>query len=163
MNLEFTVTESITRYSGIINEIQYEFEEFTIEKSSLGMTNKREKRSRIYNATIKRKDYNILTRYIPDALSFNDFILVLRPFVMGYYQNDDLIKAFQILDKNHSGSIDIDDLANFLPIINEYATIDTLKNYIRKSDFNFNGSLNYDEFRSLILRGIGREMICIHV
>ncbi|CAF4773957.1 unnamed protein product, partial [Rotaria sp. Silwood1] len=146
MNLEFTVTETIIRDSGAISEIQYEFEEFTYETVSVGMTSKREKRSRVYDATIKRQDYNILTRHHHNALSFDDFILILRPFMLGYYQNTQLEILFQILDKNQSGSIDIDNLAGFLPIINEYATMDTLKNYIRKCDFNTDGHLTYDEF-----------------
>ncbi|CAF0973249.1 unnamed protein product [Rotaria sordida] len=163
MNLEFTVTETIVRHSGKINEIHYEFEEFTIENVSIGITKKKEKRGRIYDANITRKQYNQLTRDIHNPLSFDDFILVLRPFMMGFYQNDELKQAFKILDKNHSNSIDIHDLVNFLPIINEYTAINTLQDDIRKSNFNLDGHLTYDQFRSLILKGIGREMICTNM
>ncbi|CAF3202260.1 unnamed protein product [Rotaria socialis] len=163
MNLEFTVTEAIVHSLGVINEIRYEFEEFTVEYVSAGITNKKEKRSRTYDTNITRKEYNKLAEQYHYGLSFDNFIVVLRPFMMGFYQNDELEQAFRILDKNNSDSIDVDDLANFLPIINEYATSDTLKNYIKKSDFNFDENLSYDEFRSLILKGIGRDMICTHI
>ncbi|CAF3992889.1 unnamed protein product [Rotaria sp. Silwood2] len=119
MNLEFTATETITRNNGQINQILYQFEEFTVENVSLA-------------------------KLIPDALSFDNFVLVLHPFIMGYYQHDELKQAFQVLDRDCSGSIHIDELARFLPIINEYATSDTLKNYIRKVNINTDENLNYD-------------------
>ncbi|CAF2762669.1 unnamed protein product [Rotaria sp. Silwood2] len=140
-NLEFTATETITRNNGQINQIHYQFEEFTVKNVSLGITNKQER----------------LT------LSFDNFVPVLRPFIMGYYQHDELKQAFQVLDRDCSGSIHIDELTRFLPIINEYTTSDTLKNYIRKVDINTDGNLNYDEFRSLVLKGIGRDVICNHI
>jgi Ca2+-binding EF-hand superfamily protein len=82
---------------------------------------------------------------------------------MGFYQNDQLKRAFSILDKNHSGTINIDQLARFLPIINEYATTDVLINYIKRADIDTDGNLNYDQFRILILKGIGRDIICNHI
>ncbi|CAF4241004.1 unnamed protein product, partial [Rotaria sp. Silwood2] len=140
-NLEFTATETITRNNGQINQIHYQFEEFTVKNVSLGITNKQERHT----------------------LSFDNFVPVLRPFIMGYYQHDELKQAFQVLDRDCSGSIHIDELTRFLPIINEYTTSDTLKNYIRKVDINTDGNLNYDEFRSLVLKGIGRDVICNHI
>ncbi|CAF1681154.1 unnamed protein product, partial [Didymodactylos carnosus] len=110
MNLEFTVTETITRHNGIINEIYFEFEEFIVGNTSVGITNKKERRSRISEAGITRNEYNKLAK---NPLSFDNFILVIRPFIMGYYENDELKQTFQILDNNKSGSIDINELANF--------------------------------------------------
>ncbi|UJR07293.1 hypothetical protein I4U23_011581 [Adineta vaga] len=163
MDLEFSVTESITRNYGHINQIHYQFEEVSFENTSNGITNKKERRSRIYDTNITREHYNVLGKNIRNALSFDNFILVLRPFVMGYYQNDELEQAFRVLDKDHSGSINVDELARFLPIINENATTEALKNYIRKVDITNDGDLNYDEFRTLILKGIGRDIICNHI
>ena len=82
---------------------------------------------------------------------------------MGFYLNDELKQAFQVLDKDQSGTINIEELTSFLPVINEYATTDALKNYIKKVDQNTDGTLNYDEFRTLILKGIGRDIICNHI
>jgi Ca2+-binding EF-hand superfamily protein len=163
MDLEYSVTESITRNYGIINKIQYQFEEFSFENTSNGITIKKERRSRIYDTIITREHYHFLARRIRNALSFHNFLRVLRPFVMGYYQNDELEQAFYVLDRNHSGSIHVNELASFVPIINENATTDLLKNYIRKVDINADGILNYDEFRTLILKGIGRDIICNHL
>ncbi|CAF3896940.1 unnamed protein product, partial [Adineta steineri] len=159
MDLEFSVTETITRNNNFINQIHYQFEEFSFENTSNGITNKKERRSRIYDTIITRKQYNILTRNTRNTLLFDNFIIVLRPFIMGYYQDDELTRAFRVLDKDHSGSVNVEELANFLPIINEFATTEALTNYIKKVDINTDGTLNYDEFRSLILKGIGRDII----
>ncbi|UJR14411.1 hypothetical protein I4U23_001408 [Adineta vaga] len=163
MNLEFTVTETVTRHFGQINEIDYEFEEVTVENVSLGLTSKKERRMRTYNANIQRDQYNRLITHTTNALSFDDFILVLRPFIMGFYDQFELEQAFAILDEDNSGSIHIDELSGFLTIINQYVTSIALQNYIRKVDINADGNLNYDEFRSLILKGIGRDIICNHL
>jgi Ca2+-binding EF-hand superfamily protein len=163
MDLEFTVTETITRQNGRVNEINYEFEEITVENVSMGITSKQERRSRIYNANITREQYNNIAQKVPNALSFDDFINVLRPFIMGHYDRSELEQAFDILDKDRSGYIHIDELGVFLPIINEYATSDALRNYIRKVDMNADGNLSYEEFQSLILKGIGRDIICNHI
>ncbi|CAF0830318.1 unnamed protein product [Adineta steineri] len=163
MDLEFSVTETITRNNNFINQIHYQFEEFSFENTSNGITNKKERRSRIYDTIITRKQYNILTRNTRNTLLFDNFIIVLRPFIMGYYQDDELTRAFRVLDKDHSGSVNVEELANFLPIINEFATTEALTNYIKKVDINTDGTLNYDEFRSLILKGIGRDIICNHL
>lgn len=163
MNFEFSITETVTEYAGKIDEIQYEFEEVTIDFLSNGITNKKERRSRLYNTMITRKQYNNLAKQSYYTLSFDDFLVVLRPFMMGFYHCDELKKAFQILDKNHSNSVDIRDLAKFLPIINVHTTLETLKSYFKKLDFNHDGKFTYDEFRSLILQGIGREIICTHI
>ncbi|CAF1044816.1 unnamed protein product [Adineta ricciae] len=163
MNLEFTVTETVTRQFGQINEIDYEFEEVTNEAVSLGVTSKKERRIRAYTANIKRDQYNQLITRAIDALSFDDFILVLRPFIMGHYDQFELEKAFDILDRDRSGFIHIEELSVFLTIINQYVTSDALRSYIRRVDINADGNLTYDEFRSLILKGIGRDIICNHL
>jgi len=163
MNLEFTVIETLTRHLGRVSEINYDFEEVIVETVLRGITTSKEQRIQTYNANITRDQYNQLAQQIPDPLSFDDFVYVLRPFIMGYYNNFELEQAFSILDKDRSGFIQIDELSIFLMIINEYVTSDALKNYIRKVDMNADGNLNYDEFRSLVLKGIGRDIICNHL
>ncbi|CAF1635679.1 unnamed protein product [Adineta ricciae] len=82
---------------------------------------------------------------------------------MGFYSSDELERAFSTLDRDRSGSIHIDELNAFLPILNDTINGDALRDYIRKVDENFDGNMNYDEFRALVLRGIGRDIICNHL
>lgn len=169
MDIEYSVTEHVRRnQNGQIARINYEFEETIIVDSSSTssssiMRQNKEKRSRTYDATITREQYQQLAQQLSNPLPFDSFLHVLRPFIMGYYSSDELQHAFHILDRDHSGTIHINELSSFLPILNNTISRDALRDYIRKVDHNFDGKMNFDEFRSLVLRGIGRDIICNHV
>jgi Ca2+-binding EF-hand superfamily protein len=169
MEVEYTVTENVHRNrTGQVVQIDYEFDETTIMDTgaapSTGITRQaKEKRNRTYDATITRQQYETLAHQISNALSFDAFINVLRPFIMGFYVNDELEKAFNTLDRDRSGTIHLDELSSFLPILNDTVKGDVLRDYVRKVDENFDGTMNYDEFRTLVLRGIGRDIICNHL
>jgi Ca2+-binding EF-hand superfamily protein len=168
VDLEYTVTENVHRNrSGQVVQIDYLFEETTVfeaPSSSSGITRQsKEKRNRSYNVTITREQYQTIARQFSNTLSFDAFVNVVRPFIMGHYVNDELERAFSILDRDRSGSINITELDSFLPILNEEITDVALRDYVRKVDENFDGNMNYDEFRTLVLRGIGRDIICNHL
>ena len=170
MDLEYSVVENIHRNrAGQVVQIDYQFDEtVVVETVTSGSTvsiakQNREKRNRTYDATITREQYQNLVRNLKNPLSFDAFINVLRPFIMGFYSSDELERAFSTLDRDRSGSIHIDELNTFLPILNETINGDALRDYVRKVDENFDGNMNYDEFRALVLRGIGRDIICNHL
>lgn len=170
MDLEYTITETVhLNKSGEIIKIDYEFDETIVLESSTEATSgsigrqNREKRNRTYDVTISREQYQELTRQLSNGLLFDAFVNVLRPFIMGYYDQDELERAFSALDHDHSGSIHVKELSSFLPILNETVNSEALDTYVRKVDENFDGHLSYDEFRSLVLRGIGRDIVCNHL
>lgn len=169
MDLEYSVTENVHRNrAGQIVQIDYQFEETVVVESAPSSTSSitkqsREKRNRSYDATVTRDQYQILSRRLPNALPFEAFVNVLRPFIMGFYDSSELERAFHTLDRDHSGSIHIDELGSFLPILNDTLNTEALSNYVRKVDENFDGNMSYDEFRALVLRGIGRDIICNHI
>ncbi|UJR36742.1 hypothetical protein I4U23_029457 [Adineta vaga] len=170
MDLEYTVIESIHRNrAGQIVQIDYEFNETVVVETvspgtstSIARQNK-EKRNRTYNAAISREQYQNLARNLKNPLSFDAFVNVLRPFIVGFYSSDELERAFSTLDRDRSGTIHIDELNSFLPILSDGVQGDALRDYIRKVDENFDGNLSYEEFRTLVLRGIGRDIICNHL
>ena len=169
MDLEYSVTESVHRNrAGQVTQIDYLFEETVVietpSSSSSGITRQnREKRNRTYDVSIQREQYQTLARSLANTLTFDAFLDVLRPFIMGYYTNNELERAFYTLDQDRSGTIHLDELSSFLPILNETITSTGLRGYVLKVDENFDGRMNYDEFRSLVLRGIGRDIICNHL
>ena len=170
MDLEYTVTENIHRNrAGQIVQIDYQFEETVVIEtpsnvSTGGITrHNREKRNRTYDVAIHRDQYLALARQYPSGLTFESFIDILRPFIMGFYMNNELERAFYTLDRDRSGSIHLEELNAFLPILNDTITGVALKNYVEKVDENFDGKLTYEEFRALVLRGIGRDIICNHL
>jgi hypothetical protein len=160
MDLEFNITETITRSYGKINKIDYQFGEVSVKYLSVGMGNLTERHSQISDISIERKQYNQLAKRTPNSLSFDQFITVLRPFMMGYYQHDQLEQAFQVLDEDQLGIIHIKQFLTFFTIIDGCITTDTIKEYIQKFDINNkNEYLNYDQFRTFVLKGIGRDII----
>lgn len=169
MDLEYSVTETVHRNrAGEVVQIDYVFDETVVIEtpntfSSTGMArSSKEKRNRSYDVSIKRDQYQKIARQLANSLSFDAFLDVLRPFILGYYESNELERAFYSLDRDRSGTIHIDELASFLPVLNDAINTDALNGYIRQIDENFDGTINYDEFRSLVLRGIGRDIICNH-
>ena len=171
MDLEYSVTENVHRNrAGQVVQIDYVFEETFVTETpsaaagSTGITRQnREKRNRSYDVVIKREQYQTLAKQLSNSLGFDEFVEVLRPFIMGYYNSNELHRAFETLDRDRSGAIHVDELSSFLPILNESVTGNALRDYVRKVDENFDGRMNYDEFRELVLRGIGRDIICNHL
>lgn len=170
MDLEYTVTETVHRNrSGQIVQIDYLFEETVVIEAannfaSGGITRQnREKRTRTYDVSIHRDQYQSLARQHALGFSFESFLDVLRPFIIGHYANNELERAFYTLDRDRSGTIHLDELSAFLPILNDSITVHALKNYIRQVDENVDDRLTYEEFRALVLRGIGRDIICNHL
>jgi Ca2+-binding EF-hand superfamily protein len=51
------------------------------------------------------------------TLPFDSFAKVLRPFMMGKHASEDIPEAFRLLDTDHSETIDIGELAAFMPVI----------------------------------------------
>lgn len=160
MDLEYSVTETMRYFGGKVSELNYEFEEITVETVAIGLTTKNERFSRLYSTRVSRDQYNVLSQIISVSLPFDEFVKVLRPFMLGFYSGEELEQAFNILDQDNSGTIHIDELGIFLPIVNRYANGETLRSYIRKVHSEVQNSLTYDEFRALILRGIGRDILC---
>ena len=90
------------------------------------------------------------------AFIFDTFIRVFRPFMMGKYAAQDIQQAFTLLDQDKSGHINISELPLFIPLIRPDANPHLILHYIQKQDQNHDLKLNYDEFSSITLSGIGR-------
>ncbi|CAF1384836.1 unnamed protein product [Didymodactylos carnosus] len=162
-DLSYSVEEKIFKNNGRIEEVVYEYEETRQQSVQKGFQDKQEDRKRVLKAAITRQQYEDLAKKIHKTLSFDDFLYVLRPFMMGSYSNDEINQAFKLLDTDNSGEIDIDELAAFLPIINPQVTKDTLTKYIWHVDENSDQKLSINEFNDLLSRGIGRDIVCGHV
>jgi hypothetical protein len=164
MHLLYSVTESIYRQYGQIIKLVYEYEENQEQFELDLLTQKQDHRH--YRAIIKRDEYERIIQSNmsdKDSISFDDFVRILRPIMMGTYVGDELREAFYLLDKDQSNTIDIDELADFLSIIHSEVTKDILLHYVGKIDINTDQKLNFDEFTDMILRGIGRDIVCGHI
>ena len=113
-----------------------------------------------YHAILKRSDYDQMRNTLQKStFTFDTFIQIYRPFIMGKYAAQDIQQAFTLLDQDKSGHIDISELSSFIPLIRRDANPHLILHYIQKQDQNNDLKLNYSEFSSLILSGIGRDII----
>jgi hypothetical protein len=165
-DLRFSVTEAVHRHHGQIVEIVYEYEEMRQEQIEENMQARQETRERTYHASIKRDHYERMLRQLQgqrDALPFDSFVQVLRPFMMGTYAADEIREAFRLLDRNRSNTIDVEELSAFFPVIHPFVDKTTIRNYINKVTNSVDQQINFDEFNQLVLRGIGRDIVCGHI
>lgn len=166
-SLQFTVSETIYRRFGEIIEITYDYNEIRTEQVEDNMQTKQEKFEKNYHASFKRYEYENLAKrykYQRDVLPFDIFVKVLRPFMMGTYtSNDEIREVFRLLDKNYSRTIDSDELFAFIPVIHPYMTKETVVDYINKVSQHGNIEIDFNGFVQMILRGIGRDIVCGHV
>jgi hypothetical protein len=93
------------------------------------------------------------------TIPFESFTKVTRPLLMGHDATAaDISEAFQLLDFDKSETIDIYELAIFMPAIvpdsNEYM----LLRHFQKVDTNNDYRLNLDEFTEFIKKNIVRDL-----
>lgn len=148
MDSTVRVDETVQLTAGRISEITYVY----TETQGNGATTN-------YNVTVKRQEYEQFTQTLnKPTLSFDSFVQVLRPFMMGKYASEDIPKAFKALDTDNSGTIDIGELAAFMPVIVPNANPYMLLHHVQKVDKNGDYKLNLSEFTELINQGVGRDI-----
>jgi Ca2+-binding EF-hand superfamily protein len=141
------VDETVHRNGDRIVEVNYVYQET------------RNSDVREYRVAVKRQDYERMTgKMNKPALSFDSFAKVLRPFMMGQHASEDIPEAFRLLDTDHSGTIDIGELAAFMPVIVPDANPYMLLHHVQKADKNNDYKLNLEEFTALINQGVGRDI-----
>lgn len=149
MSIEYDirVDETIHHSGGQIVEVDYVYNE--IHNGD----------TRNYRVAIKRQDYERLAATInKPTIPFDSFTKVLRPFMMGKHASEDISEAFRLLDTDHSGTIDIGELAAFMPVIVPDANPYMLLHHVQKADKNNDYKLNLQEFTALINAGVGRDI-----
>jgi hypothetical protein len=145
---EVRVDETIHHSGGKIAEVDYVY----VETRANGEV-------RDYRVAIKRQDYEQLASKIKTpTLPFDSFAKVLRPFMMGKHASEDIPEAFRLLDADHSLTVDIGELAAFMPVIMPDANPHMLLHHVQKADKNGDYKLNLDEFTALITQGVGRDI-----
>ncbi|CAF0778574.1 unnamed protein product [Rotaria sp. Silwood1] len=141
------IEETLHEKAGQISEVEY------IYKESFNSGNERN-----YTISVKRADYERLAATIgKPTLPFDKFAKVLKPFMMGAYAAADVPEAFRLLDADHSGTIDIGELAAFMPVIIPDGNPYMLLHHIEKVDKNNDYKLNLAEFTDFVNKGIGRD------
>ena len=146
--IDIRIDEIITYTAGRVDEVTYEYTE--VPKGAA---------ARKYNISVKRTDFDRFAALCnKPMLPYDEFCKVLRPFMMGKHAEADIPEAFRILDTDHSGTIDIGELAAYMPIIVPDTNPYVLLHHVQKVDKNSDYKLNLAEFTDLINKGIGRDI-----
>ena len=163
-HIDFKVTETVQRLGGRIQSVTYTYEEVRTHEQPDASTlrNSTSKKSRIYEATASRSDYesamqqSLLTGH---ALPYEQFVVVLRPIMMSTYNGNELRDAFALLDRDGSGSIDLSELVAFLAYVHPNLTTENFRLSVCQTDSNLDYTISFIEFSDMVLRGIARDLI----
>lgn len=102
-----------------------------------------------------------------EDLSFDQFCDILIPVITGGEsdQHDDysIWLAFRSFDKNGDHYIQTDELETLMRIIGKSVSRERIRSFIDKVDWDYNGKLDYNEFREFIVRGYARELLMMDI
>ena len=82
------------------------------------------------------------------TISFDDFIEFINRFNLtkNSMSTDDIINAFQIFDRNHDGTISINEFKHILMDLGQKFSENEVNEIIKEIDLDDNGKINYREF-----------------
>lgn len=142
------VQEFLHQKGDKVTEAEYVYEE-----------NQGNGKKRQHRVHVKRNEFeDIAATNKKMSLSFDDFITVVRPFLMGDQADKDIPEAFHLLDADSSGFIDIAELAVFMPAIVPGSNQYMLLRHFQVADTNKDYKLSFEEFTEFIKKGVIRDL-----
>jgi Ca2+-binding EF-hand superfamily protein len=117
-------------------------------------------KTRQYRVIVKKEEFDGIAATIKKwTIPFESFTKVTRPLLMGNYATTaDISEAFQLLDTDKSDTIDINELAIFMPAIIPGSNAYMLLRHFETVDTNKDYKLNLDEFTEFIKKNIVRDL-----
>jgi calmodulin len=82
------------------------------------------------------------------TISFDDFVEFIKRYNLSKnsMSTDDIINAFEIFDKNHDGTISINEFKHILMDLGQKFSEDEVNEIITEIDLDNNGKINYRDF-----------------
>ena len=82
------------------------------------------------------------------TISFDDFVEFIKRYNLSKnsMSTDDIINAFEIFDKNHDGTISINEFKHILMALGQKFSEDEVNEIITEIDLDNNGKINYRDF-----------------
>ncbi|CAF1155792.1 unnamed protein product [Adineta ricciae] len=145
---ETRVHEHFHRKGDQITEAEYVYDEI------LGKGKVNQKRVHVRREVFEQ----IAATIKKETLPFEDFIKVVRPFLMVESALADIPEAFSLLDTDKSNSININELAVFMPAIVPNSNQYLLLRYFQPADTNNDYMLSLEEFTEFIKKGVVRDL-----
>ena len=85
------------------------------------------------------------------TIEFNEFVKIFEKYQIKPIAEDQLIRAFNLFDKDRNGLISTDELMNIMEIAGERFTREDADMIMKEFDLDKNGTINYNEFASMII------------
>lgn len=142
------VEEILHQKGDTISEAEYVFEE-SLDKGKKRQQHLHVKRAAFDELAVANKKLSI---------KFDDFLTVVRLFLMGEYEDKDIIEAFTLLDTDQSNSIDLTELATFMPVIVPGSNKFILLRHFEPADTNKDYTLCLEEFTAFVKKGVIRDL-----
>ncbi|KAL0487658.1 calmodulin [Acrasis kona] len=89
-------------------------------------------------------------------IDLNTFVAIMAPKLYQFDSEDDLMAAFQTIDKDGSGYISTFELKSILSDIGDSFTDEQIDLMIQEADVNRDGKVCYDDFVATISKGISK-------
>ena len=82
------------------------------------------------------------------TISFDDFVEFIKRYNLSKnsMSTDDIINAFEIFDKNHDGTLSINEFKHILMDLGQKFSEDEVNEIITEIDLDNNGKINYRDF-----------------
>ena len=82
------------------------------------------------------------------TINFDDFLTFIKNFNLSKnsMSTDDIINAFEMFDKNHNGTISINEFKHILMDLGQKFSENEVNEIIKEIDLDDNGKINYREF-----------------
>jgi hypothetical protein len=143
------VHEVLHRKGDKITAAEYVYDEFQVNG-----------KTRQHRVIIKKEAFESIAATVKKStIPFESFTKVTRPLLMGHHAAiADISEAFQLLDTDKSETIDINELAVFMPAIVPDSNAYMLLRHFQKVDTNNDYRLNLDEFTEFIKKDIVRDL-----
>jgi Ca2+-binding EF-hand superfamily protein len=142
------VNEFLHRKGDYITEAEYVYDEIHPNRTK-----------RQYRVHVRREEFERIAATLKKpTLTFESFTKVVRPFLMGFEAVKDIPEAFQLLDADNSDTIDINELAVFMPAIVPDSNPYMLLRYFEKADTNSDYKLSLEEFTAFVEKGVIRDL-----
>lgn len=113
-----------------------------------------------YRVQVKKEEFDRVAATVKKwTIPFESFTKVARALLLGdKAESGEILEAFELLDTDKSETIDINELALFMPVIVPGSNAYMLMRHFQKVDANSDYHLNLEEFTDLIKRNIVRDL-----
>lgn len=90
------------------------------------------------------------------TIEFDEFLMLMAHKIQRVDEQEDLLTAFRVFDKNGDGYISASELKSVMESLGEEMTDEQIHEMIREADTDGNGLIDYSEFMYVLL-------LCLYV